>query len=126
MAGGDVPQDPAGGNARTPSAPAAPGPAPAGPDDARRAGDPEAATTWTASAASPDATPPADAPPVARPRRRVLHLALVLLAVPPLLVALAALAVWGAWRSLHTEDGTRWWLHQAEAVSYTHLTLPTN
>jgi len=117
MAGGDAPQDPGRGAAGMPSAPAPPGDGtsrgvPSGPGDARREGDPAAAAPSTSSA---HAAPPADAPPVARPRRRVLHLALALLALPPLLVALAALAVWGAWRSLHTEDGTRWWLHQAEA-----------
>jgi len=112
MAGGDAPQDR--GTAGTPSAPAPPGDGPSGPGDARREGAQGAAAPGTASAASAKGAPPADAPPVARPRRHLLRLALALFAVPPLLVALAALAVWGAWRSLHTEDGTRWWLRQAE------------
>ena len=114
MAGGDVPQDPARGASGTPPATTPPGAAPSGTGDARREGGPAVAAPPTASGSPPDAAPPAGAPAVA-PRRRAWHLALALLALPPLLLAAVALTVWGAWRSLHTEDGTRWWLRQAEA-----------
>jgi translocation and assembly module TamB len=50
--------------------------------------------------------PPAPAPPARRRRRWPWAIAALLLLLPLLLAA----TVFAAWRSLHTEAGTRWWL----------------